>query len=218
MQPFTRTATGGAVAFGFALCALLGATSSRPAHASFHTYQISELYSNASGSVQFIELHEASGFNGQNFLAGHTITVTQGPTVHSFTFPADLPSFNTANTRVLIATPGFAALGIVTPDYPIPAGFLFTAGGASVNYAGVDSLTYATLPSDGVHSLGRNDAIGVNSPTNFAGQTGSIAPAPPPPPPAAAASIPALEPWGIFALTLLLLAAVAFVLRKPSRN
>ena len=111
MQSFTLAAPGRAVVFGCLLCAVLSVTSIRPAHATFHLYQINELYSNADGSVQFIELHEAFGANGQNFLAGHIISVTQGPMTHSFTFPTNLPSSNTANTKVLIATPGFAGLG-----------------------------------------------------------------------------------------------------------
>src|ERR1035437_66159 len=100
---------------------------------SFHLYTINELYSNADGSIQFIEiLGEA---DGQGFWAGHSITVSQGGTSHSFTFPTDLPSEATAGTKVLIATQGFANLGIVTPDFVVLAGFLFTNGG-TVNYAG----------------------------------------------------------------------------------
>jgi hypothetical protein len=87
-----------------------------------------------------------------------------------------------------IATAGFAALGIVTPDYIVPAGFLFTDG-ATVNYAGVDSVTYGALPVDGTSSLNRSGMMGVNSPTNFAGQSGTINATPPP----AAVSVPTLQ-------------------------
>ena len=91
-----------------------------PAFGSFHTFQLNELYSNASGSVQFIELVEGFGANGQQFLAGHTLIVAQGTTTRTYTFPNDLPSGNTAGMHVLIATPAFAMLGIVTPDYIVP--------------------------------------------------------------------------------------------------
>jgi hypothetical protein len=40
----------------------------------------------------------------------------------------------TANKRVLIATQGFEALGLVAPDYVIPNGFLPTNGG-TLNFA-----------------------------------------------------------------------------------
>src|SRR5690242_10623643 len=112
------------------------------AQASFHLWQIDEIYSNADGSVQFIELSTA--FGGEQFVAGHAITATQGALTHTFTLPANLPSDST-NKKFLIATTGFAALGIVTPDYVVPNGFLFVPNG-SVNWAGVDTVTYGALP------------------------------------------------------------------------
>lgn len=194
---------------------------SRPAQASFHLFQINELYSNASGTVQFVELKEAFGANGENFLSGHTLTFTQGGTTHTFTFPNDLPSTNTANANVLIGTSSFAGLGVVMPDYVIPDGFLLTNGG-TVDYAGVDSVTYASLPTDGVTSINRNGVTGVNSPTNFAGQTGSITPTPPfPPPPLPGPSaIPVLSDWGLGVLTIALLAAALLSRLRiaPGRN
>jgi hypothetical protein len=182
-----------------------------PASASFHTFRVNELYSNASGSVQFIELLEAFGANGQQFLSGHTLRVTQGSTVHTFTFPNDLPSGTTAGKHVLIATSAFAALGIVTPDYIVPAGFLFT-NGATVDYAGVDSVTYGALPVDGVSSLDRNGTTGVNSPTNFAGQSGSISA---PPPPSEPLAVPTLGNGAIVALCILVL---VMALRRRARD
>jgi len=152
-----------------ALAAAIGAAA---AHASFHTFQISELYSSADGNVQFIELHEYLGFDGEQFLAGHALTSKQGATTRAYTFPANLPNGFTANKRVLIATAGFAALGIVTPDYVVPAPFLFPGGG-TIDYASVDIITYPALPTDGVSSLNRSGMVGVNSPT--AGWGGSRA-------------------------------------------
>jgi len=93
---------------------------------SFHLYNIDEIYSNASGTVQFIELFTGSG--SQNFFDGHQITVT-GSSTHTFTFDHNLDTMqSTANTHVLIATQGFADLGIVTPDFIVPNGFLFNGG------------------------------------------------------------------------------------------
>jgi len=37
-----------------------------PAHATYHTWVIEQLYSNADGNVQFVVLHEAQGANGEN--------------------------------------------------------------------------------------------------------------------------------------------------------
>jgi len=140
---------------------------------SFHLYRINELYSNSDGSVQFIEL-TVDGSTGEGFWQGRTITVSQGGTTHSYTFPTNLPSaIDTANTSVLIATQGFADLGIVAPDFIVSSGFLFTGSG-TVNFASADSVAYASLPTDGTHSVDRNGTSAVNSPKNFAGATGTV--------------------------------------------
>ena len=120
--------------------------------ASFHNWRIQQLFSNADGSIQFIVLTEQFGDNGEPFLTGHAITSTQGRTQYSFVFLQDLPSSNMANRSFLIATPGFASLGLIPPDYTMRAGFLFIDG-ETVNYAFVDQATYAALPTDGINAL-----------------------------------------------------------------
>jgi hypothetical protein len=154
------------VAVSFALVA-------NAAWATFHTYQIQQIFSNADGSVQFIVLHEVIGFNGQEFLVGHSLFATPAMSMtQQFAFPRDLPSDNTAGTHVLIASQGFAALGIVTPDYVIPDGFIPQSG--TINYAQVDQVTYSGLPADGVHAIDRTGASILNLATNFAGQSASV--------------------------------------------
>lgn len=138
----------------------------------FHQYRLNEVYSNASGSIQFIELVVGNA-NGESFWAGITLSTTRNGVTHSFSFPGNLPSTATANTSVLIATQAFADLGIVTPDYIVPANFLFTAGG-TLNFGGVDLITYGALPADGINSLGRTGAASPATPKNFAGATGTL--------------------------------------------
>ena len=135
-------------------------------------------------------MHESAGQNGENFWAGQVLTSTHaGAPPKVYVFPQNLPGGSgdecgygcmpslspTANKRVLIATEGFAALGLVTPDYVIPNGFLPTNGG-TLNYAGVDQVTYASLPTDGVNAINRNGAMMQNRATNFAGTSASVAP------------------------------------------
>ena len=97
--------------------------------AAFHTWQISEIYSNADGTVQFIELSNIS--NGENFVHGQVMTAT-GTATKTFTIPTDLnPTLPSANRKFLIGTQGFANLGIVTPDYIMPPGFLTVATSGS---------------------------------------------------------------------------------------
>jgi len=143
------------------------------AFASFHLFRIEQIYSNADGTVQFVVMHEATSSNGENQWSGQTLTSTDGYIPRSFTFPSNLPSSSTAGRRVLIATQGFAALGLVTPNFVIPNGFLPTANG-TINYAGVDQMTYASLPTDAGKALDRNGATLQNLATNFAGETGSV--------------------------------------------
>jgi Ca2+-binding RTX toxin-like protein len=139
---------------------------------SFHQYRLSELYSNPSGSIQFIELAVGNA-NGESRWAGVSLSSTRNGVTNTFSFPLDLSSTATANTTVLIATQGFADLGVVTPNFIIPAGFLFTAGG-SLNFGDVDTITYPPLPDDGVHSVTRTGESTIATPKNFAGATGSL--------------------------------------------
>ncbi len=144
-----------------------------PAHAAFHTWTIDQVYSNADGTVQYVVLRESSGFNNEQFLAGHSFTITHAGVIKAFTFPSNLASSATAGRRVLIGTEGLAALGLITPDYVVPNGSLATDG-ATVNYAGVDQVTYTALPTDGVDAIFRGGFVSVNTPANFAGAQTSL--------------------------------------------
>jgi hypothetical protein len=185
------------------LAIALVSAAAAPALATFHLWQIDEVYSNSDGTVQFVEL--STTFGGQEFVSAHAITATQGALTHTFTLLTDLPSDST-NKKFLIATAGFAALGVVTPDYVVPNNFLFIPNG-SVNWAGVDTVAYGALPNDGVHSIDRNGVVGVASPTNFAGVTGTLpAPGPGPGgPPGSATAIPTLSDWALLVLALAML-------------
>jgi hypothetical protein len=167
MQSFIRIA----VALAFALAAPL-------AHATFHTFRIQQLYSNADATVQFVVLVESSGSNGENQWAGHALGATGPGGAKTFTFPTNLPDNSTAGRSVLVATTGFAALGLVKPDYVVPNGFLALANGA-VDFAGVDTVTYAALPTDGVNALSRSGTPIPNQARNFDGASASVNAAPP---------------------------------------
>ena len=170
----------GALFWRVCLCAaMIGAGGH--VQAAFHAWIISEIYSNANGTIQFIEMR--SPIDGQQFLSGHNIKVTDGATTKTVVFPPPDPVGPTANKKFLIGSAGFKALGIVTPDYDMPNGFLFLNGGTLTFSDFYDSVSYPALPLDGTQSLNRignfgsNFSIGPNSPTNYAGNTGSIVPA-----------------------------------------
>jgi hypothetical protein len=154
-----------------------------PALATFHLWQITKVYSNASGTVQFVEMFTTS--SGQEFVSGHMINSN----AHQFTVPTDLPataSHTTANQHLLFATPGYFALrGVPPADYNLGVNNFFNINGDSLNWAGVNTFAFSSgqVPTDGAHEAERafNSTaitIGINSPTNFAGVTGTI-PLPP---------------------------------------
>jgi hypothetical protein len=156
-----------------ALLTTVVALCAAPALASFHLFVIDELYSTADGTVQYIVLRESAGANGENLLGGIQLVSSSGTVVKTFTFPANLPSSQTANRKVLIGTQGFAALGLVAPDYTVPDRFLPTQGG-TLNYGGVDIVTFPPLPTDGTNAFFRGGGVAANSATNFAGATASV--------------------------------------------
>jgi hypothetical protein len=167
------------------LCALVAPSAPR-ANGAFHLWDVKEIFSNADGSVQFIEFFcGAASF--EHFLANHPMSATSDGAVVNYTFSGNLNTQqSTANRHFLAATAGFAALpGGVAPDYTIPANFFNpNATSVTINFSGgTDVVTFsgALLPKDGVMSLtdqspagATNLMAGVNSPTNFAGAAGSI--------------------------------------------
>jgi len=163
-----------------------------PAWAGSHLWRFSEAFSNADGTIQFIELHETSGVdNGEVGINGHTISST----TKTYLIPPPSLPFTTANKRLLFATPAFAALpGAPTPDYIFPAGSVpfFSTVSDTLACSGWPSMIMAAgqLPTDGIHSLvcaneascsGANIVVQVNSPTNYAGQTAAVDASTPPP-------------------------------------
>ena len=157
------------------------------ARAEYHTFQIELIFSNFDGTVQFVVVHEFAGLLGENMWMTNDLTSTHSGGSQTLTFDKNLPGgiadgaydygmgalSQTAYKRVLIATRGFAALGLVTPDFVVPDGFL-PIGGGTLNYADVDSVTFAALPTDGVGAINRNGAVIRNLATNFAGQSASV--------------------------------------------
>jgi hypothetical protein len=181
-----------------------------PAHAAHHLWRLQQLFSNASGTIQFVELETTSGGRtGENVVGTQTL-VSGGNTVQ---FSANLPA-NPVTQWILLATPNLANLpGGVAPDLVIPASFLATGGG-TITYANpiVDTWSYGTVPTDGVHALTRDpdtQALGtaVNHPVNFSNVSGQVN---------LAAVAPALPGWAIIvAVGAMLLAGSGLLRRRP---
>ena len=172
------------------MASVLGASLAAPAWAASHLWIVNEVYSNADGSIQFIELFNP-GDAGETFIDNHTVkSFTTG---HLYTIcPAvaeecNLPEDSALNKYLLFATPGFAFLpGAPTPDYTFPAGNFFSLDHDTIQWHVYTTsqliFTPGQLPLDGVHSLRKNGAslvVDVASPTNFAGSSWSAPPAVP---------------------------------------
>ena len=143
------------------------------------SFRIRQLYSNQSGYNQFIELEETAGNKGQDQLAGMALRVTNHAGVtKTFVFPSNLPSTDTANRRVTIASEDLAGLlqdpeciscRSIVVDYVAPNLFLPTEGG-TIEVAGDSPWAFDSLPVDGVHSLMRTGEVARAAATTFGGE------------------------------------------------
>ena len=140
------------------------------------TFRISQLWSSLDGSLQVIALTESAGQNGQNHFKGLTLTVTHGALSKRFTFYDDLAFEDTANRTVFVAaTPSGTIVDVTNhvavlafPDFIVPARFLATDGG-TVDFAGIDQVSYPPLPNDGTTAWYRDGTL---APARVAGGYG----------------------------------------------
>jgi len=185
----------------FLACAVILVLSGAPAWSGVHLWRISEAYSNADGSIQFIEMTTCCGSaGGETFVGGQVLSSNS----HSFTFPGNL-TMATPNKHLLLATDGYAALpGVPVRDYKIDPNF-FAVTGDRLNFAVYDTWTFgAIVPTDGTNSLNKSEEdatdtpfVARNSPTNLHNDTGTIG----------AAGGPPAVPDGLGGTTPLLVAA-----------
>src|SRR3954447_8383132 len=157
------------IRFALAAFAVLS-TASLTSQASFHLWKFDEVFSNASGTVQFIEMTDPSDFEGS--IGGFQVKSS----TNTFTVPSNLPTTSTMNHHLLFATSNFASLpGGVAPDFFIPANFFNPAGDFLDWAGGFDHQTFGAIPTDGVTSRTIPGSFTQpNSPTNFAGNSGSV--------------------------------------------
>jgi hypothetical protein len=155
--------------------ALLGTMFAVLSHADVPSFRISQVFSTIDGTLQFVRLTEMEGRDDQNKLAGLTLTFTQGNLRRTYTFSRDLPTTRTAHMSFVVAASSYGKLPVVNggtsyndgvaynccyrPDYnDLPIRFVATDGG-TLDFAGVDEFTYASLPTDGLNALYRDGSI-----------------------------------------------------------
>ena len=178
-----------------------------PAVAGSHLWRFSEFYSSPNHKVQFIEMQEIGGSDNETGISLHWFATNSYNLAHTELLGSDLP-FGTANKKFLVGTESYAALpGVPAPDYVLPDGILDPSGDTVVWwFYQTLAIPPGLMPSDGVLSLSilnlevPTPSIGVNSPTNFAGETGTVVLTP---------IVPSLAAWGA-GLAAALVAMVAW--------
>jgi hypothetical protein len=152
------------------------------AYGGAHTWDVNEVFSNHDGTIQFVEIREAAGTPNEVNVGGRP--VSSDSTGNMFTIASSVVG-PTSNKTLLFATAAFAALpGAPTPDQIIPAGLVpfFNINGDTVRYNPYDAFTFGAVPIDGVNSMNDGGIVAANSPTNYAGETGSVDAGQPPVP------------------------------------
>src|SRR6185436_10444972 len=154
-----------------AVAALIATLLTLPASAAFHLFTINEAYSNASGTLQYVELTALAG--GQQFTQGHTlVSSAPGQPTRTFNLGSNLPG-DTSGRKMLFGTAGLQAAFGVAPDYIIPDGFLHTVAGTLNWGESADIWNHLTIPTDGTNALDRDGSTVRATPQNFAGVTGT---------------------------------------------
>jgi len=179
------------------------------ASAGSHLWRFSEFYSSPDRHIQFIEMQEIGGSDSETGIQFHWFATNTFNQNHVQLLGTPLP-YGTANKKFLVGSASYAALpGVPAPDYILPNGIIEPSGDTIVWWF-YQTLTIptGTMPSDGTNSLhvispafpGFGFTTGLNSPTNFAGETGTVVPP-------IQVPVPATSRWGIISCIALLLLA-----------
>jgi hypothetical protein len=182
---FFRVMMAGRLSFRVVLALLATACLAAPTRA-FDLWRLQEVFTNSTGTIQFIEL--ATTGAGEFDTNNTVITATSDGVPVSYTLNHNLAGQpSTANRTVLISTASFVGLtGAPAPDFgTLPQSFINpNAASITLSFAGVDSISFNSfiLPKNGIGSLVDHD-LGAftqhltaeqNSPRNFAGASGSV--------------------------------------------
>jgi hypothetical protein len=154
-----------------------------PAYASSHSWRFNEFYSSPDKQVQFIEMQEISGLNNETQIQDGWYASDTFNLSHTQLLGSSL-AFGTADKKFLVGTESYAALpDVPTPDFIVPDGVIEPSGDTIIWWF-YQTLTIPTetMPSDGTDALHLVNAadpelgftVGPNSPTNYAGETGTV--------------------------------------------
>ena len=151
------------------------------ASAGIHTWRFSEVFSNSDGSIQFVELVD-QGTGGSETGVGNG---TLSSNLQTYILAEGAVAAPTNGRHYLIATQSFADLpGAPVPDAIIPISNIpfFSAAADVLGFSFSPGLTVTAAPTNGTDSVHVSysglvevgQSVAVNSPTNYAGATGSV--------------------------------------------
>ena len=143
------------------------------ATAGIHTWDVVEVFSNANGTIQYVELFDF-GLTGTEINVGNS---SLSSNLHSFSWTNGTVDEPTNGRSYLIATAGFAALpGAPVPDVIIPADKVpfFSKAGDTVTFGNGDALTFGPVPINGSDSLDEGSGEGPNTPKNYDNVEGNV--------------------------------------------
>jgi hypothetical protein len=185
-----------------------------PVLASIHTWDVNEVFSNADGTIQFVELFESGGGALETGVGQNGVISSDTQTVGPFGQGSVVAP--TSFKNYLIATQSFADLpGAPTPDVIIPPGSIpfFNTTGDTIDFVVYDSWLFGLVPTNGTDSLDRLARVGPNTPTNYAGVTGFVDVSPP------AVKLPTASPVAVGMLVALLgSGGLLIVLRRRAHS
>lgn len=141
-----------------------------PLYGAFDQGAINEVFSNADGDIQYIELLTATDVE-QNLQNQPIISRdTNGEIFSSINLPSDFVVDASAFT-FLLATQKFVDETGLEADYILPENFLPTDGGTIDLASGVAMFTYlpGQLPLNGIQSVGSSGTPQIATPRNSAG-------------------------------------------------
>lgn len=149
------------------------------ATAGIHTWDVVEAFSNADGTIQYVELLDR-GTGGTELNVGNGALSSN---LHSISWSNGAVTGPTNGKSYLIATAAFAALlGALVPNVIIPTANVsfFDLAGDTIAFGGFDTLIVpAPVPTNGTDSYTDVIGVGPNTPKNYAGVQGSVDAAPP---------------------------------------
>ena len=198
---------------GLAAALLLLLAQAPAAWAGIHTWDVVEVFSNADGTIQYVELLDRGTTGGETGIGNGSLS--SGTRSISWSNGPVAPPTN--GKSYLVATAAFAALpGAPTPDVIIPPASVpfFDVNGDTISFGAFDTLTFGAVPTNGVDALfeatnNGGTTIVANTPRNYAGVQGSVDASPPPVPSGSA---------GMIALILALLAGTGLVVLRSGRK